>query len=94
MLSIAECSEHSGILSTFIKHTLRSITILVLSIFEWLFYTGFTVLTQRLDVEEGLNKNIHLVSLLRFGPLHSVPKVQALTSLFLALTNKRLPHSA
>ena len=47
--SIAECSngsillwEHSAILSTFIKLPFV-IKIFVLSIFEWPFYTGFTV---------------------------------------------------
>ena len=42
--SIAECSggEHSAILSTFIKLAF-AIKIFVLSIFEWPFYTGFTV---------------------------------------------------
>ena len=35
--------EHSAILSTFIK-LLFVIKIFVLSIFEWPFYTGFTVL--------------------------------------------------
>ena len=35
--------EHSAILSTFIKLAL-AIMIFVLSIFEWLFYTGYTVL--------------------------------------------------
>ena len=42
--SIAECSkgENSAILSTFIKLPFV-IKIFVLSIFEWLFYTGFTV---------------------------------------------------
>ena len=34
--------EHSAILSTFIKLP-YAIKIFVLSIFEWLFYTGFTV---------------------------------------------------
>ena len=42
--SIAECSkEHSAILSTFTKLPFV-IEIFVLPIFEWLFYTGFTVL--------------------------------------------------
>ena len=41
--SIAECLEHSAILSNFIKLPF-AIKIFVLSIFEWLFYTGFTVL--------------------------------------------------
>ena len=42
--SIAECSKggHSAILSTFIKLPFV-IKIFVLSIFEWPFYTGFTV---------------------------------------------------
>ena len=42
--SIAECSkeEHSAILSTFIKLP-YVIQILILSIFEWPFYTSFTV---------------------------------------------------
>ena len=40
--SIAECStEHSSILSTFIKLPFV-IKIFILSIFEWPFYTGFT----------------------------------------------------
>ena len=40
--SIAECSKHSAILSTFIKLPVV-IKTYVLSIFEWPFYTGFTV---------------------------------------------------
>ena len=42
--SIAECSngEHSAILLTFIKIPFV-INIFVLSIFEWPFYTGYTV---------------------------------------------------
>ena len=40
--SIAECSEHSAILLTFFKLPFV-IKIFVLSIFEWPFYTGFTV---------------------------------------------------
>ena len=42
--SIAECSkgEHSAIPLTYIKLPIV-IKIFVLSIFEWLFYTGFTV---------------------------------------------------
>ena len=45
--SIAECSkgEHSAILSTFMKLPFV-IKIFILSIFEWPFYTGFTVYTQ------------------------------------------------
>ena len=41
--------EHSAILSTFIKLPFI-IMIFVLSIFEWLFYTGFTVNHIELDV--------------------------------------------
>ena len=42
--SIAECSkEHSAILSTIIKLPFV-IKIIVLSIFDWSFYTGFTVI--------------------------------------------------
>ena len=44
--SIAECSEHSAILSIFIRLPFV-IKNLVLSIFEWPFYTGFTVLYVR-----------------------------------------------
>ena len=40
--SIAECSKHSAILSTFIKLPFV-IKIFVLPIFEWPFYTGFTI---------------------------------------------------
>ena len=41
--SIVECSkEHSAILSNFIKLPFV-IKTFILSIFEWLFYTGFTV---------------------------------------------------
>ena len=40
--SIAECSEHSTILLTFIKLPFV-IKIFVLSIFVWPFYAGFTV---------------------------------------------------
>ena len=42
VVSIAECSEHSAFLSTFIKLPIV-IKIFVLSIFEWPLYTGFTV---------------------------------------------------
>ena len=41
--SIADCWEHSAILSTFIRLPF-DIKIFALPIFEWLFYTGFTVL--------------------------------------------------
>ena len=43
--------EHSAILSTFIKLPFV-IKILVLSIFEWQFYTGFTV-SLRCNMEDG-----------------------------------------
>ena len=49
---IAECSEHSAILSTFINlhHGFKT---LLLSFVEWPFYTGFTVVEdfdQRCDL--------------------------------------------
>ena len=47
--STAECSKHSAIFSTFIKLSIV-IKIFVLSIFEWPFYTGFTVF-----VNKGVN---------------------------------------
>ena len=49
--SIAECSplEHSAILSTFIKLPFV-IKIFVASIFEWQFKTGFTVVTNNLQL--------------------------------------------
>ena len=43
--NIAECSKDSAILLTFIK-PIFAIKIFVLSIFEWPFYTGFTVGTR------------------------------------------------
>ena len=47
--SIAECSKHSAILSTFIKLSFV-IKIVVLSIFECPFYKGFTVIVLWLSV--------------------------------------------
>ena len=41
-MQVKSIAEHSAILSTFIK-LLFVIKILVLSIFEWPFYTGFIV---------------------------------------------------
>ena len=41
--------EHSAILSTFIKQSFV-IKIVVLSIFEWPFYTGFTVLKRMISL--------------------------------------------
>ena len=46
--------EHSALLSTFIKLPFV-IKIFVLSIFEWLFYTGFTVLLHSSQCFSGLN---------------------------------------
>ena len=43
--------EHSAILSTFIKLPFV-IKIFVLSIFEWLFYTGFTVINSFKSVDK------------------------------------------
>ena len=50
--------EHSAKLSTFIKLQFV-ITIFVLSIFEWPFYTGFTV---HVDVRAAKYYNMRLVS--------------------------------
>ena len=50
--------EHSAILSTFIKLPFV-IKIFVLSIFEWLFYTSFTVLTGFMTLQNFL-KSINL----------------------------------
>ena len=49
--SIAECSplEHSATLPTFIKLPV-AIKIYVLSIFEWPFYTGFTVVDHHVNL--------------------------------------------
>ena len=46
--SITECSEHSAILSTFIKLP-SVIKIFALSIFEWLLKAGYTVFTYNID---------------------------------------------
>ena len=57
--SIAECSkEHSAILLTFIKLPFV-IKIFVLSIFDWLFYTGLTVINS-VDPNEMAVKPPHL----------------------------------
>ena len=45
--------EHSAILSTFIKLQVV-IKIFVLSIFEWPFYSGFTVVYILLSVRNGM----------------------------------------
>ena len=47
---IAECSEHSAILWIFIK-LLVVIKLFVLSIFEWPFYAGYTVLKELVIME-------------------------------------------
>ena len=69
--------EHSAILSTFIK-LLFVIKIFVLSIFEWLLKTGFTVLPSKfsdriyLDLFPANRDNCHLLFLLfmYFGGLY------------------------
>ena len=48
--SIAECSKHSAILSTFIKLPFVFKTF-VLSIFEWPLKTGFTVSSYEMKVQ-------------------------------------------
>ena len=51
-MQVKSIAEHSAILSTFIK--LRFvIKIFVLSIFEWLFYTGFSVNTKKRTTSRG-----------------------------------------
>ena len=45
--------EHSVILSTFIKLPITNKNF-VLSIFEWLFYTGFTVHNQQITSNQNL----------------------------------------
>ena len=52
--------EHSAILSTFIKLPF-AIKIFVLSIFEWLFYTGFTVF-----------RKVTLFNALKYEPVHEI----------------------
>ena len=54
--------EHSAILSTFIKQ-LFVIKIFVLYIFEWPFYTGFTVAV-----------HVHLKNDLTYEPVHEISK--------------------
>ena len=55
--SIAECSEHSAIFLTCIKLPFV-ITIFVLSIFEWPFYTGFTVCVQFNTVRRAVEERV------------------------------------
>ena len=67
--------EHSAILSTFIKLPVV-IKTFVLSVFEWPFYTGFTVIEKAInDVENACFKNIelNLQSLTIMCKLKSVP---------------------
>ena len=63
--SIAECSvEHSAIFSTFIKLPIV-IKMVVLSIFEWSFYTGFTVfrgLTKMVDMTYSMPDPVFLTT--------------------------------
>ena len=59
--SIAECSKHSAILSTFIKLPFV-IKFFVLSIFEWLLKTGFTVLMKNVQACKKLNMHLQLSS--------------------------------
>ena len=70
--SIAECSkwEHSAILLTCIK-LLFVIKMFVLSIFEWPFYTGFTVLL--------INQGEHSAILSTFIKLPLVIKIYVLS---------------
>ena len=57
--------EHSAILLTFIKLSFV-IKIIVLSIFEWLFYTGFTVVHKILVLNiEGSDESAYMYRLTR-----------------------------
>ena len=52
--------EHSAILSTFIKLPV-AIKIFVVSIFEWPFYSGFTVVYILLSVKNGIEFQYHSI---------------------------------
>ena len=69
------CRMHSAIFSTFIKLPL-AIKIFVFFIFEWPFYTGFTVCTDILNPHMCINKQCA-----SFQVKHTIP----LFSLFLNL---------
>ena len=63
--------EHSAILSTFIKLPIV-IMIFVLSIFEWPFYTGFTVI---IDPKVSLCEGNHLCWLLLLSEFLNIGNV-------------------
>ena len=67
--------EHSAILSIFTKLPFV-IKIFVLSIFEWPFYTGFTVLTYS-KCFKILNTFLHLFSIKMFVIRAGIPKMLA-----------------
>ena len=79
--SIAECSKHSAILSTFIKLPIV-IKIFILSIFEWPFYTCFTVFTSVNSVGAGEMPCFCAISsgssLFAIAPLKGVPVYKGL----------------
>ena len=54
--------EHSAILSTFIKLPLV-IKVFVLSIFEWPFYTGFTVISLIIQIHSVDVKSVDSIQL-------------------------------
>ena len=66
--SIAECLEHSALLLTFIKLPFV-IKIFVLSIFEWPFYTGFTVYSR-----DNFIRNTHFGRYIQLEILFSCDK--------------------
>ena len=71
LMQVKSIAEHSAILSTFIKLPF-GIKIFVLSIFEWPFYTGFTV-----RFSHSLIMHVHLSSRARdynVDPFIYVPK--------------------
>ena len=89
--SIAECSKDSAILLTFIKLPVV-IKIFVLSIFEWLFYTGLTVLIRYASIKSS-DKTVHM-QIPRAFIAHTYKvfnKMKAQSNNYISSTNKRIP---
>ena len=62
--SIAECSKHSAILSTFIKLLFAIKTVDFFLFFKWPFKTGFTVLPKEEVQEEERTQQHRNISIL------------------------------